>query len=231
MSRRLAPVIPLLAALTVVAVAPAPALASPRDVAATRMYIRANYALVRAGGRAIGQSEAAVKGLLSQVRAECLGAADGSPQGEDSDNLDDELQGAITILALRPVTSAIGAFVRAVAHLRFSNPRLTRAVSSYASRLRTLSSLAPPAVCADVRAWTASGFATLAAGTDSFDLVFENVNVTLGEVPAELLAPYERRTEKAMLRSSARLEAQLAEAENRAVPQWEDTLQEIGVSP
>lgn len=222
--------LPLLAVIAIAA-APAPALAGTRDVAATQTYIRANYALVRAGGRAIGQSEAAVKGLMRQVREECLGVAAGSPQGEDSDQLDDELQGAITILALRPVTSQVGAFVRAVVHLRFSNPQLTRAVSSYAGKLRTLSSLTPPAVCADVRAWTASHFATLAAATNSFDQVFENVNVTLGEVPAELLAPYERRTEKAMLRSSTRLEEQLAEAENRAVPQWEDTLQEIGVAP
>jgi hypothetical protein len=214
-----------------IAAAPSSALAGPRDIVATRTYIRANYALVRAGGRAIGQSEAAVKGLMHQVRAECLGVATGSPQGEDSDKLDNELQGAITILALRPVTGAVGTFVRAVAHLRWSSPQLTRAVSSYAGKLRTLSSLTPPAVCADVRAWTASHFATLAPGTDSFDAVFENVNVTLGEVPAELLAPYERRAEKAMLRASARLEEQLAEAENRAVPQWEDTLQEIGVSP
>ncbi len=220
----------LLAVLTVAA-PPSAALGSPRDIAATQTYIRANYALVRAGGQAIGQSEAAVKGLMHQVREECFGVATGSPQGEDSDQLDDELQGAITILALRPVTSEIGTFVRAVAHLRWSSPKLTRAVSSYASRLRTLSSLSPPAVCADVRAWTASHFATLAAATDSFVPVFENVNVTLGEVPAELLAPYERRTEKAMLRASTRLEEQLAEAENRAVPQWEDTLQEIGVSP
>jgi hypothetical protein len=224
--------LPMLVVLAIAAdPAPVHASAGARDLAATQTYIRANYALVRVGAHEIGPSEAAVKGLLHQVREECLGSATGSPQGEDSDQLDDELQGAITILALRPVTSEIGAFVRAVAHLRWSSPQLTRAVSSYASKLRTLSSLTPPPVCADVRAWTASHFATLAAATDSFVLVFENVNVTLGEVPAGLLAPYERRAEKAMLRSSTRLEEQLAEAENRAVPQWEATLQEIGVSP
>lgn len=232
MSRRLAlaPALPLLALLTIAA-NPAPALAGTRDVTATQTYIRANYALVRASAHAIGPSEAVIKSLLRRVREECPGAAAGSLQGEGSDKLGAELQGAMTIAALRPVARAVGAFVHAVAGLRWSSAQLTRTVSSYASKLRTLSALTPPQVCTDVRAWTASGFATLPATTTGFDSTFEGVDVALGEVPAEQLAPYERPAEKAMLHSSTQLEAQLEEAENRAVQQWEQTLGTVGVVP
>jgi hypothetical protein len=219
--------LPLLAA----AANTAPALAGARDVATTKTYIRANYALVRASAREIAPSEAIIKTLLRRVREECPGAAAGSLQGEGSDKLGDELQGAMTIAALRPVARAVAAFVREVAGLRWSNAQLTRTVSSYARKLRTLSSLSAPQVCVDVRAWTASSFATLPASTGSFDLAFEAVDVALGEVPTELLAPYVRPAEKPMLHSSTRLEQQLEEAENRAVKRWEDTLQAIGVVP
>jgi hypothetical protein len=210
---------------------PAPALAGSRDLAATQAYIQANYALVRAGRRELGPSEAAVRRLLHGVSRECSGAATGSLQGEGSDRLGDELQGAMTIIALRPVARAVGAFVHAVAGLRWSNSTLTRRVTAYAGKLRTLSSLTTPQVCTDVRAWTATCFATLSASTTGFDLTFDGVDVALGEVPSELLAPYERPQERALLHSTAQVEAQLAEAENRAVQLWEHTLATVGVVP
>ena len=232
MSRRLAPALALaLLAVPAIAAFPTPALAGARDIAATQTYIRANYALVRASAHAIGPSETVIKSLLRRAREECPGAAAGSPQGEGSDKLGAELQGAMTIAALRPVARAVGAFVHAVAGLRWSSTQLTHTVSSYARKLRTLSSLTAPKVCGDVRAWTASSFATLPASTTGFDSAFEGVDVALGEVPAEQLAPYERPAERAMLHSSAQLEAQLEEAENRAVQLWEHTLETVGVVP
>lgn len=230
MSRRLALAFPLLATLTVAAT-PSTALAGPADIAATQKYIQANYALVRAGKRQIGPSEANVRGVLRNVRDECPRAAAGSPQGEGSDKLGGELQGAMTIAGLRAVARPVAAFVHAVAHLRWSNARLTQTVSSYVGKLASLSSLGTPQMCADVRSWTAGGFATLPASTTSFDLRFESADVALGEVPTELLAPYERPAERSTLHSTARLEAQLAEAENRAVQQWEQTLDALGVVP
>jgi hypothetical protein len=228
MSKRFA--LPLLAALTV-AMPTATALAGPADVAATEQYIHANYALVRAGEKQIGPSEAAVRSVLRSVRDECPRAAAGSPQDEGSDKLGDELQGAMTIAGLRAVARPVAAFVHAVAHLRWSNARLTQTVSSYARKLAALSALQTPHVCADVRAWTAAGFATLPAATTGFDLAFEGADVALGEVPAELLAPYERPAEQVILHTTAQLEAQLEEAENRAVQQWEQTLKTLGVAP
>jgi hypothetical protein len=223
-------VLPPLAALAMAA-APASALAGPRDIAATQTYIRANYALVRAGEREIGPSEAAVRRVLLGVREECPRAAAGSPQGEGSNRLGDELQGAMTIAAFHFLPRSIAAFVHAVAPLRWSNPQLTHTVSSYAGKLRRLSSLGAPQVCADVRSWTATGYAKPPASTTSFDLAFDSVDIALGEVPAELLAPYERPAERSILSSTARLESRLADAENRAVQQWEQTLAALGVAP
>lgn len=232
MSRRpaLALALPLLSALSIAAI-PSCALAGAGDVTATQTYISANYALVRAAGGKIGSSEASIRSLLRGVRDECPGAAPGSPEGQDSEQIGDELQGAMTIAAFHLIPRSVAAFVRAVAPLRWSNAQLTRTVSSYARKLRTLSSLKTPQVCADVRSWTATGFATLPASTTSFDLAFDSVNVAVGEVPAELLAPYERPAERSTLHSTTRLEAQLTDAENRAVKLWEETLVALGVVP
>jgi hypothetical protein len=231
-SRRVAPALalPLLAAL-IAAATPGSALAGSADVAATQKYIDANYALVHAGGREIGRSEASIKSLLRGVRKECLGAAPGSPEGQDSEQIGDELQGAMTIAAVRLIPRSIAAFVHAVAPLRWSNAQLTHTVSTYARKLKTLSALTTPHVCTDVRSWTAAGFATLPASTVSFDLAFDSVNVAIGEVPAEQLAPYERPTERSILHSTTQLETQLTDAENRAVKQWEQTLEAVGVVP
>src|SRR5438445_581586 len=92
---------PVLTAALALAAMPAPALAGQRDAAATRAYIQADYALVHAARVNLAASEAALQELRRQIRAQCPKAAAGSPQDRDSEQLSNELVGAMTVAAIR----------------------------------------------------------------------------------------------------------------------------------
>jgi hypothetical protein len=212
----------LLAALVItLAAAPsassAAASAAPGDVAATSAYLRAASAALRAAVARLPATNAAVVGLTHRIVGECPLAAAGSPQNEDSEQISNELVGALTVTGYRTEAGPIAAFAHAVKGLHWSNRRLTRAVRTSAAKLRGLSTLAVPEVCGDVRAWAAAGFRTLPAGTVQFDKRYSAVDVEAEEVPLRLLAPYERGSDGALVRRIERFEATLGEFEANAV--------------
>ncbi len=81
-----------------------------------------------------------------------------APQNHDSEQLTNEVVGALTIAAYQPDTDSMGAFARAVRGLHWSNRMLTHTVRTYATKLQGFATLAPPDICADVKAWAAGGF-------------------------------------------------------------------------
>jgi hypothetical protein len=210
-------------AASALAAAAAPALASSADAAATQAYIRANYALVRAAAANIASAEAAIAGVVAQVRRECPKAASLSPQDHDSEQLSDEVVGAIVVAGIHPSVAAIQVFIRAAGHLRWSSARLTSTVRTYTAKLRALIALTPPNVCADVRAWTAGGYQTLPASTVRFDAQYTPVWVALGEVPGTLRS-FEGPQERGLLRASGQLENEVTEYEARAVNTYAEIL-------
>jgi len=225
--------LPALAATLILAALPAPALAGhgSRDAAATRAYIQADYTLVHTARLNLATSEAALQTLRTQISSECPEAAAGSPQDTDSEQLSNELVGAMTIAAIVPDATAVAQFVHTVQNLHWSNGTLTRKVHDYASRLQTLSVLPAPNVCADVRAWVAGDYRTLPASSVEFDQRYYKVEVGVGEVPAKLLAPSERRGERSMLAHAEQLEGQLTEAEANAVYTWGHIMDALGLNP
>src|ERR1700691_819824 len=104
----------------------ASASANAGDDAATRVYVQADYALVRVARANLATGQAALRGLVRQIRGQCPNAAAGSPQNDDSNELGDEVVGAMAVLVSRPDAHAIDVFARAVEGLRWSNPSLTR---------------------------------------------------------------------------------------------------------
>ena len=122
----------------------------------------------------------------------------------------------MVLAADRPDLQAIRGFTQTVARLRWSSRALTGAVQAYAGKLRTLSALTAPDLCADVRSWAAGGFRALPRSTAAFDSRFMPAWVALGELPAAL-TPYEGPAEKTLVRRANQLEAQLTEGEARAV--------------
>jgi hypothetical protein len=219
--RRYIPLVLVL--LACAAVAPA-ALAKSADVAATRAYIRANYALVRAARANLASAETGVKSLANQITAQCPLAAAGSPQDYDSEQLSLEVVGAMTISGYRLDDAAAAAFAHAVRSLRWSDRALTRIVRTYAAQLPALTTLALPDVCADVQAWAASGYRTLPASTVQFDASYEADDIQAEEVPLRLLTPYEDAVEASLVRRTRRLEGPLAQAEANAVADYTQIL-------
>lgn len=214
-----------LAALPVV-----PASAAGGNAAATQAYLNASYALGRAAKAQEGASEAALQRLLGSVRRECLNVAAASPQDTDSEQLSNELVGAMIIAGTAPNRQAVARYARAVSRLRWSNSALTRTVKTFASQLSTLSTMAPPSLCADVRAWVASGYQTLPAATVQFNERYKAVNVPLGELPGGL-APFESAAQQGIVRQIRQLEQDEADFEARAVNTYGQIMNAMVLQP
>jgi hypothetical protein len=234
------PTIPILLASLALAIAPASALAKagtkgmkPKksDIAATKAYIAADYALVHTARTNMLTGEAALEELRTKIGAECPMAASASPENEAAEKLSNEVVGTMGVAFIRSDTQAVAAFVGAVAPLRWSNPRITRRAVTYAAKLKVLAALAAPDVCGDVHAWAASGYRTLRPSTAQFDKIYSDNDVGIGEVPARLLAPYEDRAERVTLQHTAKSESELVDAEARAVEPWSKILDSLDLQP
>ncbi len=220
----------LLAAVSGLVLAPSAALAGSSDAATTRSYIQANYTLVQSGGARIGRARSILHDVLHQVEGECPQAAAKSPQNSDSTELSEEVIGTMVTSAYRPDLPAINSYIRATQHLKWNSHALTSAVQSYVGKLKTMSALATPNLCADVRAWVASGYTALAPSTIRFDQQFEPSWVGLGELPA-LLRSTERPEEAGLLRRSIQVEQQLSEFEAEAAETWRELMNALDLEP
>jgi hypothetical protein len=206
-------------------------LAASGDVASTQKYIQANYALVQAGSSKLGAARAALRSVRRQIEGGCPRAAAESPQNADSTQLSNELIGAMVTTAYHTDVPAGTSFIHAAEGLRWSNHALTSAVRSYVGKLKVLKALAPPNVCADVRAWVASHYQTLPPSTVRFDQQFMPNWVAIGELPAAL-APYERPAQRGVLRRTKQLEDQLTEFEaGEGVETWGQIMNSLVLNP
>lgn len=212
------------------AIASASARADTADVAATQTYLQANYTALRVAVSHLAVSEAAPLHLLAQVKSECPGAGAGSPQDPESTQMSDEVIGAMYIAAIAPDLSAIKAAVRASAGLSWSDGGLTRAIRAYVDAWKTMVSLPAPHLCSDVRAWAASGYRELPASTIAFVGKFMPAWVGAGFLPPRL-SRYETAAGRVLARRSMSLEAQIAEAEARAVEHWGSIMDTLNLWP
>jgi hypothetical protein len=203
----------------VLAVAPSAASAKSGDIAATGALARATNTLVLAALPDVPRGLAAVRSYANQVATQCPRVAAESPQDHDSEQLDNEVVGAMTAVGYHTAAGPIATFAHRVMGLHWSNGRLTRAVRTFARKLEGLSSLAPPSLCGDIGAWVASGYATLPASTIQFNKSYSAVDLEAEESPLiiRLATPYASPSDFSVLRRVERLEAQLGEAEARAV--------------
>lgn len=230
-ARRRRATLALLLAVAALAQLPAApsASASATDAASARAYVRADLALVLAAKSRLRTAEAAPLRVLAQVSRECPHAAAGSPQDAESTQMSDEVIGAMVLSAYHLDVPALQRFVSGVARLPWSDGALRRTVRAYAANLRVLARLAPPHLCADVRAWVAGGYRSLPAATAGFDRVFMPAWVSVGMMPARL-ARY-ASSERAALTRIAAIEQQITDAEARAVENWGRIMDELGLNP
>lgn len=221
----------LTAALALVG-APASALAGSSDVTTTQKYIQANYKLVQSGVAKLGQGRAALHTARSRIEGECTNAALNSPQNPESTELSNEIIGAIVLPTLQTGKPELLKFIREAGGLHWSNSKLTGAIRGYVGKLKVMATLAPPNVCADVRAWVASGYRTLTATTIQFDQQFMPNWVAIGETPTKLLTPLASSSQKAVLRRTGQLESKLIDFEAvDGVNTWDAAMESLGLSP
>jgi hypothetical protein len=192
---------------------------SSADVAATQALAHATNTLVTAAHPDLSRGLAAVVSYVNQTTTRCPAVAAGSPQNRDSEQFDNEVAGALTVTGYHTAAAPIAAFARIVKGLRWSNPRLTRAVHKFATKLVGLSTLAVPDLCTDVGAWVSSGYATLPASTVQFDQRYAATDIEAEESPliVRLARPYGTPADLTVLRHVERFEAELAEVEATAV--------------
>ncbi len=222
----------VLAVLAGAVLAPAAQTAAARsaaDVAATQALARATNTLVTAAHPDLSRGLAAVKSYVSSTTAQCPAVAARSPQNHDSEQLDNEVAGALTVTGYHTAAAPIAAFARAVKGLRWSNSKLTRAVHTFATKLVGLSTLAVPDLCTDIGAWVSSGYATLPASTVQFDQRYAATDVEAEESPLiiRLARPYGTPADLPVLRRVERFEAQLAEVEATAVADYTQLMNAI----
>ncbi|HEY4997371.1 MAG TPA: hypothetical protein VII03_05195, partial [Solirubrobacteraceae bacterium] len=222
----------VLAASTIAAFAlnGATTLASSSDVASTNAYVQANYTLLLAAKSHLHAAENAPLTVLAQIRRECPAAAAESPQDANSTQLSNELIGMIVLASYHLDVAAGERFVRSVTSLHWANRRLAGVLGGYARNLRTLAKLAPPHLCADIRAWVSSGYKTLPASTVAFDAKFMPAWVAIGLLPHQLSA-YESSAQKGVLARSRAIEVQIGDVEARDVDKWGNIMTELGLQP
>lgn len=220
----------LSACLAVLAVAPARVLASQADIATTRAYIKVNHRLVQEAVAKIPAVHTALQHVLTQLRSECPLVAAGSPQNADSEQLSNEVVGAMVTAAVHDALPFPQEYLSVAGRLSWSNPTITRDVRTYAAKVRTLDSLSQPKLCDDIRSWAASGFQTLAPTTVVFAPRFMSAWISPGEIPSGLSVS-ETEGERGLLRQTRSMEAQFSEFEAREVETWGQFMNTLGLWP
>jgi len=220
-------------ALTLVMVAAALTLASTTsavasDASATQTYIAANYALARAGVGRIGSVQSKIEALNTRLAHECPGVGTGSPQNEASQPMAHEVVAAMWAITYGANAGSIRTFVSKTSHLRWSNGRITRIVHTYGKNLQVLATLPLPDICADVKAWVATGFSAVPKSVAALDDRAEGA--TLEPVPAKLLAPYDHGPGAQLVTRTAALELKLEESEfSLGQSDWAQILATLGL--
>jgi hypothetical protein len=156
---------------------------TPGDVAASRAYLQALRTSLQTAVATRPASTAAANALVSTIGSECpqvlkgapapnetglrsaTGSLEASRQSRQRRRLEGELFAAVVVAWHTPERQALQTFAHALSGLQWSDQALTEAVRVQATESEEIATMAVPAVCADARAWVASGYSTLSAGT------------------------------------------------------------------
>lgn len=194
---------------------PTSALATPQNVLATQAYVQADYALQLAEKASLPASRSAADGLISQVNSQCPNIMAGAPRNNETADVGGEILGSVLVALSRPEDRANIKFAQKVESLQWSNGKLEHTVRSYATELKAQARLSMPNLCAALKAWAASGYATLPASSVRFvgqvDAILTGPGP--GNVPLKLFAPYERPDEKTVIHQTKLLEAELTKSQ------------------
>jgi hypothetical protein len=221
-------VVPLV--MLTIAMAPASALASSQDVAATHTAIIAGYALAHAGVATINVAQSKIESLNRKLAAECPGVGSGTLEIEASQPMSYEVAAALWSISYGSAAGPIKTFAKAIRPLRWSSARINRVARSYVANLTALATIPLPNLCGDVRAWTASGFTSIPRRVAELDRRVELLE--LPEIPWRVVAPYVRRGDMGLVAYIKWAERKIEEAEFvLGQNDWYQVLQTLGLPP
>ncbi|HTD08494.1 MAG TPA: hypothetical protein VK680_06360 [Solirubrobacteraceae bacterium] len=221
----------LLVAFAVMGVAaPSAAVADSTDAATTQAYLQTNYTLMRYFIAHIPAAKAEIANVLAGVRRECPLAASGSPENVDSEQLSNEVVGTMVTNVVQHNLPATLSAIRATASLHWSNGALTKSIHAYLAKAKSLTTLAMPDLCGDVKAWAASGFKTLPASTASFDPHFLSWWVAPGDQPTAL-RHYESAQDATLAHRTTKLEEKWTQFEANEVEVWGEIMNALVLQP
>ncbi len=155
----------------------------------------------------------------------------GAPRGEQRLELGFEEIFLLGRVFVRPDERAGFVYANSVEHLRWTSPELTRLVDGGGGWGETETKFGPADLCADLKAWAASGYHTLSVGTkrllrrirmegSSEPSVPERTakqNEKSDEAIWRLLGPYETPSVKMLVRSVKQLEARVGNRDVNSV--------------
>lgn len=203
-----------------------PAHAAPQDVLSTQVYIQEDHILQLAETASLHASRTAADGLISQVNGQCPNIMAGAPHNSETAEVSGEIIGSVLVTLSGPEDQANIKFAQRVDSLRWNSGKLEHTVRSYATEVKAQARLTMPNLCADLKAWAASGYTTLPASSVRFvgqvDAILTGPGP--GDVPLKLFAPYERPDEKTVIHQTKLLEAELSKSQ---IALLETTLSQI----
>jgi hypothetical protein len=204
-------------ALLACAAAVADARGGRANTQATRAYLKARFLEIRADGPAYRAGITGIEQLAVKVQGECRGVLAGAPKNQSPSEQEALAEVfAVVLRAPERAEHAVAArFARAVRRLRWSNGRLTRLVHSDAQRRALQSGILAPNLCADLKAWAASGYTATPATTKGYLRRLTAAGATTLGASAQKnikrqLGRYEDATARAIVRRTKKLEAQQA---------------------
>lgn len=213
---------------------------SPQDAAATRAYLEADYAYVQAEVANLPAARAAFEGLADRIAGECPGVLKGAPaafglpdegagppssarryaelrrEGNQAGTLQGELESALGLAYSQANRQAALVFTGVVTPLSWTDPRVASLVGERVVEMQERLAQPLPEVCADMRAWVASGYKTLSPATKEYRAQQEARRAVavgsrghLAPTPRptleQLLASYENVADKALIAKAQRL--------------------------
>jgi hypothetical protein len=208
---------------------PSGALGTQGDDAATRAYVAAVYKWTVSAVDRLPVSDRFFVSLAGRVGRECPGVFSGAPSLtltsrtlrpqvprqvsgltrtiKQVSDLKAELSLALLSAWSRPDRQADLALARAVLPLRWENPALTRSVRIFIVTLQETSQIDSSRVCADMKAWVASGYRALPVGTRHSLRLREAMimQADRAEPIQQLLVHYENSRDRILINETNRL--------------------------
>lgn len=118
--------------------------------------------------RDLPRLESSARSFAQQLGGGCPGILTNAPRDEQFGTFGNETLLGLLLASTKPADGAVRRFDREIAHLRWSDHKLTRLVRTLRDSNEAQAKLALPNVCADIQSWAGSGYRTVPTSAEAF---------------------------------------------------------------